>query len=577
MQFYRAVLLSLALVVPAPLMAQEAPGSDPVFTETLEVRVVNLEVVVEDRQGNRVPGLEPEDFELLVDGAVLPIDYFTEIQGGQVVARDRESGAGVEAVNGVSPGEPLGTSYLVFIDDFFTVGNLRNRAIEGVREAIPLLGANDRMAVVAFDGQRLAMLSPWSGSREDLLAVLDDAKGRRAWGRRTQVLLQRGMPSSLAVQAYEQRLRDMTVAIRSTMRSFAQPPGRKVMLLVAGEWPNSPALYLDGGNPFGDDPGTAGGDGVGGSEDPLPVDAQRESDLRRSHRIFEPIYQTANRLGYTLYPIDSGGVSGGGFNQTNPDIYGALEPPPADPQLTLRDPDEPRISQTRFDMGNAAPSRPIASLAAEQEIHIALEVLAHETGGKALIDSARNDSLERIVADTRSYYWFGFTPEWHGDDQVHTVEVKALGKGLRVRSRGSYQDLSRSKEVTYMVESAMLFEDVPWAEPLTVEMGKPHHQKGKRLLPLKLFIPMDKVTALPHEDRYRIPLELRLMAMDAKGHRSEVDLIPLELVGSAQPQPGQVGVQTVDVRLRKGTHDLVVSLHDALGGKIFTARLEVDP
>ena len=73
MQFPRAVLLCWIGLFPVSLAPQE-PSSEVVFTETLEVRVVNLEVVEEDRQGSRVPGLSPEDFQLLVDGEKLPIE-----------------------------------------------------------------------------------------------------------------------------------------------------------------------------------------------------------------------------------------------------------------------------------------------------------------------------------------------------------------------------------------------------------------------------------------------------------------------------------------------------------------------
>ena len=53
-------LACAAWICAAPVLtAQEAP---PVFGEELEVRVVNFEVVVTDRKGNRVSGLKPEDF-----------------------------------------------------------------------------------------------------------------------------------------------------------------------------------------------------------------------------------------------------------------------------------------------------------------------------------------------------------------------------------------------------------------------------------------------------------------------------------------------------------------------------------
>lgn len=86
---------ALALAGAAVQAQQEDPAA--LFTEVIEVRVVNIEVVVTDRDGVRVHGLEPSDFELLVDGEPVPIDFFTEIQDG--VAREA-GGDGVAAAPG---------------------------------------------------------------------------------------------------------------------------------------------------------------------------------------------------------------------------------------------------------------------------------------------------------------------------------------------------------------------------------------------------------------------------------------------------------------------------------------------
>ena len=56
-------LVGLLLFAVGPLGAQDGP-----FTEVIDVRVVNLEAVVIDKQGIRVQGLGPSDFQLTVDG-----------------------------------------------------------------------------------------------------------------------------------------------------------------------------------------------------------------------------------------------------------------------------------------------------------------------------------------------------------------------------------------------------------------------------------------------------------------------------------------------------------------------------
>ena len=62
------------------------PPASSSFGESIDVRVVNVEAVVTNRKGARIPGLTAADFRLLVDGREVSIDYFTEVAGGQAVA-----------------------------------------------------------------------------------------------------------------------------------------------------------------------------------------------------------------------------------------------------------------------------------------------------------------------------------------------------------------------------------------------------------------------------------------------------------------------------------------------------------
>ena len=60
-----AIVAGLLLLPPAPTLA-EAGDSAPTFSETVDVRVVNVEAVVTDRSGTRVLGLTPADFRFAI-------------------------------------------------------------------------------------------------------------------------------------------------------------------------------------------------------------------------------------------------------------------------------------------------------------------------------------------------------------------------------------------------------------------------------------------------------------------------------------------------------------------------------
>jgi VWFA-related protein len=561
-----AFALCAALSLTAfPLFSQTAapppaaPSGSDLFGETIEVRVVNVEVVVTDREGNRVTGLAPGDFKLRVDGKEIPIDYFTEVRGGDAVAPEAGGASTVQGLPSLAPGTPVGTSYLVFIDDYFSIGARRDQVLRSLKDDLTRLGPEDRMAVVAYDGRDLEMLTSWSSSTNTLGRVFDVAMGRPAHGLE-RLAEQRTFESSRRVafnagldrlqptaqnprsaffnrldldeQGYAERVsyqvqKAVTAAV-STLRGFAAPPGRKVMVLLSGGWPYSPADWV-----------------VNNPNRPI-----LDRNVERGESILRPLADTANRLGYTIYAVDVPGLEFQGAD--------------AEAQLP-GDADD--------NAGNTV-DLPIR----EQEMHASLQFVAKQTGGKALLNAQRDEALAVAAADTRSYYWLGFTPPFKGDDERHEVKVDVQRPGLTVRSRGNYLDLSRRGEVSLMVESAMLFGSAPGTEPLPVHLGAAKRTgRSEMEIPITLAIPSSSVTTVPINGRHVSKLELRIAALDERGDRSEIPIVPLELTLDQAPEPGKFFKYETRIRLRRIAQHLVIAVFDPLGGKILTAETDVKP
>ena len=136
-------------------LAARAADTPPSFGEAIDVRVVNLEAVVTDRAGKLVTGLKPADFRLRVDGKEVPIEYFSEVHDGQALAAPAAAPEGQpeagRAVQGLTEGT-VGTYYLVFIDDYFSITPNRDQVLKGLKADLGRLGPDDRMAIVAYDG-----------------------------------------------------------------------------------------------------------------------------------------------------------------------------------------------------------------------------------------------------------------------------------------------------------------------------------------------------------------------------------------------------------------------------------------
>ena len=550
----------LVLLIAFPVLGQEDPPS--IFGEEIDVRVINVEVVVTDGKGNRVTDLKPGDFRLKVDGKPVPIEYFTEIREGQATAaaapETPEIPEQVAEPPAVEPGAPVGTHYLVFIDDYFLIASQRNNVLRSFTRDLSGLQPADRMSIVAWDGGRLNRLAGWTSSREELERAFDQAMARPSRGLDRVADYQKFLQDDAFIKSSSSDLAgilggsggddlsrrlaasDLTPqerdygrglarqidsavsAVVSTMRGSTAPPGRKVLLLLAGGWPFSIQSYIRRG-------GTAA----------------LSRELPSGEQLFGPLSRTANLLGYTIYPVDVPGLTSVAAD--------AVENPMEGRDSVIMGfsatSDKPGASLNELNFGKqgAMPSQLTDTRTViEQELQGSLEFLAKETGGKPLVNSNRTLALAKVQADTRSYYWLGFSPGWKRDDKSHRIKVEALRPGLTVRSRRDFLDLSKQAEVAMKLESALLFggsiSGISGSEHLALRVGVPvpaKKVKGKSKgveIPVTLGIPVSAMTVLPAGGKYAAELELRFAATDDRGNQSDIPSIPVKL-SSSQPPP----------------------------------------
>ncbi len=537
-----AFCLLISLLTGTPAAAQgTGDGVAGLFGEVIDVRVVNLEVVVTDPEGRRVHGLGPEDFVLRVDRRPVPIEFFTEVRDGAARTAERETE--VSAVPALDPGGAVKTHYLVFIDEYFAIGRDRDRAVDDLIAQLPSLGAADRMAILAWNGGKLEMLSNWSGSESDLRLALESSKERPTSGLQHEMAMRRTtLDPRTGRVPYDNPYRDpqnrhradrlkdraerVMRAATTAMRSFARPPGRKTMLLLAGGWPYNPwDVVVPNFRP--------------GLFSP---------SLDYGPCLYRQLYDTANRLGYTLYTVDLRSFAAG--------VMG---------------------SAAHRSMSEAQYARDL-TIEREFSEHSTLMLLAEQTGGKAFLNRRGRTALEQVVADTRSYYWLGFSPDWQGGDRRHRVEIEVRDPGLEVRSRQSFSDLSRRTEVDMTVESALLFGDPPGPNVLAARLGKPESAGFRKVVvPLAVAVSLDALTFLPQSEGWAARVELRIAVEDKHGDRNELGVNYVNFTTPEAPVPGAVGRAGTVLKMRRLRHDVVVSIHDPLSGRILWTRLEFDP
>jgi VWFA-related protein len=409
------------------------------------------------------------------------------------------------------------------------------------------------MAVVAFDGRRVEMLTTWSDSTRRLERAFQDALGRPSFG--MQRVAERrvfenvgasegGNPMvrgdrSFGLDAEERvyadtlagQVKRSVAATVATLRGFALPPGRKVMLLLGGAWPYSVASFV--------------------ADNPARI--LTDDQVTYGPALLAPLTETANLLGYTIYPVDLPGHAGAFGAETDDRILSANE--------------------NRF-----GDHLVIDSLERERQVQWALYDIAEKTGGRAVVNADSVDAFETAVADTRTYYWLGFTADRRRDGRARSIRVEVTRPGLTVRSRSSYTDLTVETEREMAAQSALLFGNAP-AGPLIVEAGAPEPtgRRSEMEMPVRILLPVGRLTSLPTDEGHVVRLELRFAAIDDEERESDMPSIPVSLTLEEEPPENGVVAYDTRLRLRKDHQTVIISVHDAISGRQLAAQLEVAP
>lgn len=218
-----AVLLILAAAASGTLAAQEV--DTPRFEGEVEVTEVLLDVVVTDRDGNMIAGLERSDFIVEEDGLEMELtgaDFYTTRYGG----------AGAEG------GEfPASRYFILFFDDTRLVSNRLNRLVQQQQKAArdaqewieQELQPSDWVAVAGW-GMKLKVFQDFTQNRKDLVqAVTDASRGinpeKKRW---TQEPTAASAPSLLRHLPSGKELSKKTRRVYSGLELLAEATGHIV-------------------------------------------------------------------------------------------------------------------------------------------------------------------------------------------------------------------------------------------------------------------------------------------------------------------------------------------------------------
>lgn len=585
-----AVLLTavaLALPRPLPLVAQDAapPGADeepPIFSEQIRVEVVELEVIVADRDGDPVTGLAASDFEVRLDGKPVEITNFYAV--GAEAATAPDAAAEKEAI------APLDRRLrLTIVVDLRTLPFGRTKAVlnDVAADVLDGLRAGDEVLVASLDRQ-FEVHQELTGDRQAAARALRVAsaasarigEGERELRRLTQELVRITPPSAEGSAAGDEMggalasLNDAAVVealardLRNSIDHYAERrrlearatagvlervvdhmgglPGRKVVLYVGGGIEEQPgeALRLAWRDKFSNP-------AYGVRVDPGDSFSQGPSLVP----MFVRVGERANANGVIFYALapDTGLRSLGASAEIG--------------TISVADTQNFATSVgTAFDLARAGP----------------LTALAATTGGIARVGgSDLGGFLGQIQRDTGSYYSLGVRlAETDAEEERHRVKVRVNRPKLRVRHR----ETVRPRTAVEKAEAATLATLVHGGEEndldVSIELGAAEvDDDGNFLLPMTVRFPLVRLAFVPQGDEHVGRATLLIATMDADQDLSSVQTVELpiripttDLVNALQ----ELGQYEAKLQIRPGWHRIAVGLHDEIGDGTSTVVTEHD-
>ena len=536
---------------PAPAATVETPAREETepaggFVEAIEVNIVNVEVYVTDKKGQRVKGLGRDDFEIYEDRKPVKITNFYAEEGGRPRGLEEEGVAALPVPT--SPPPPFGAAetetpedqrlhLVIYIDNYNLRPFDRNRVMRSLHDFLRnRLHPGDRAMLITYD-RELHVRRTFTTDPATISAALFELETLSAQGvqhdsERRDILRdigdvnqKTGQDLVFRARSYAEALANdlhfTITALKDTIESLAGLQGRKAVVYVSNGLSQ-----------------VVGEDIFHAIHERFPsvgaLSESREFDL--SNR-FRELIATANANRVTLYTIDAAGLRA-------PSAVSAENQNPGGSAFT----DSIYISNLQ------AP----------------LRTMAEETGGKAILNTNNVEpALTQVAEDFDTYYSLGYSPIHTGDGRYHKVEVrlKGKGRGATVRHRDGYRDKSVEGRMGDGLVATLNFglQSNPLDVKLEIGSGR-RRDDGFYLVPVTVRVPIGKLVLLPQgEKRQASRLRLFVSAMDEEGGTSEIQQVPLTISVPNEEVTDALGksyAYSMSLLMRAGPQRLAIGVRD---------------
>ncbi len=580
-----AALAIACLLCPAAGAPQPAPES---FTETIDVRVVNVDVWVTDRDGNPVTGLQADDFEVREDGRPVELSNFFEFTDGlDANAREREASSfrgrrpRRSDLDRFVPAEPPPPehrlSLMVYVDNFNLTPTDRNRLLPFLRQFLSArLSPYDRAMLAVFHRGRFEVAQPFTNEAwrvAEATHQLEELVGAReaTESMRLDILRELNRDDASYVQAmglvrnFAATVRSEVEAslgnLRNAIQAMAGLPGRKAVLYVSNGLPMRPAedLFRAVEERFTDSRGRwrGGQSPFNATNDGMDVaNASIEAYQYDLSRRFDELASLANANRVTFHGVAAASARISGMNTADLRFSSSIE------FTRTANLEEPLLR------------------------------LAERTGGRAIVNT-RNfaGGFDLIGRDLQNRYSLGYSPTRVERGAAHRIEVELTDEARRrerrrltLRHRDSYVDKPVSTEMADLTFAALAMGEA--ANPMGIRIAPLRGPGSELILPsgdvqsrMLVAIPIGRLTLAPVADEHEARVRLWVQVGDSEGGASAVTehAVPVLVAeGDIEEARGRSWPFAIDVVTAPGPHRVAVGVRDDLSLTTSVVTLDLD-
>jgi VWFA-related protein len=490
-------LITLAATTLVAQSNQQPAAQLPKLAESIDVKVINVDVVVTDRKGVPVTGLTKDDFELYENGQPKLISNFYEVQGKKATNISIIPAGEEKPVTTVPPeeiSENLRRRIIFYVDNLSLQPFNRNRVFKEMKEFAKNVMRPGDEAMVATYNRSMKIRVNFTRDPVQVQQVLDVIAGESALGvankserRDVEKRIQDADNYNEAVaaarqygQSVEHDLRTSVESLNALMTTLAGVEGKKILVLTTEGFqiqPGREMFYLV------DEISREKGWPAGGT--------MLEGMTFNAASTIQGLAKTANANGITMYTLHAGGLAAS--NEGN---------------LAERDRPIP------FAVTQAAVSNSTESL----------QVLAEMTGGLASINTNNfAGAFKNIMRDLDSYYSLGYRAGTERVDRQRGLDVRVKGRrGYTVRSRQSFVEKSTFAEMSDRVIANLLYRSKANDLNVRVKINTPVAAEDLFRVPVEIQIPMESLTLLPQGESYLGGFTIYVAVANKDGDMSDV-------------------------------------------------------